>query len=124
MDERRLWAGVLIQAIRDLAGYIVVPNQRERARVQYFARLWFASDNRDVGSFLWVCDELELEPSWIRRRMAALINSKQVDRDGAGRVSLLRLQIMFKGEDRYSHCFEDSLHPAKLGYRHRADGEG
>ena len=102
MDERRLWAGVLIQAVKDLAGYIVVPNKRERARVQYFARLWFASDNRHVGSFLWICDELELEPSWIRRKMFALINSDQVGRDGAGRVSLLRLQGLFDGADHYA----------------------
>jgi hypothetical protein len=102
MDERGLWAGVLIQAVKDLAGYGRVYKQRERARVQYHARLWFTSDNRDVGSFLWICDELELEPSWIRRKMFALINSNQVGRDGAGRCSLLRLQGLFGGADDYA----------------------
>jgi hypothetical protein len=64
--------------------------------------VWFTSDNRDVGSFLWVCDQIELEPSWIRRKMFALINSDQVGRDGAGRVSLLRLQGLFDGADDYT----------------------
>jgi hypothetical protein len=110
VDERRLWAGVLVQAIRDCVGYIAAPNKRERARVQYFARLWFADDNREVGSFLWVCDQLELEPSWIRRRMAAQIHSDQVAKDGAGRISLLRLQGRFKGEERYTaSCVRDLL---------------
>ena len=110
MDERGLWAGVLIQAVKDLAGYGRVYKQRERARVQYFARLWFADDNREVGSFLWICDELELEPSWIRRKMFALINSDRVGRDGAGRVSLLRLQVMFEGADHYTvDCVSDLL---------------
>ena len=99
MDERRLWAAVLIQAAKDVAGYALVDNERERTRVQYHARVWFASDNREVGSLLWICDELELEPSWIRRKMFALINSDQVGRDGAGRVSLLRLQGLFDGAD-------------------------
>jgi hypothetical protein len=48
VDERRLWAAVLIQAAKDLVGYTLVENGRERTRVQYFARLWFASDNREV----------------------------------------------------------------------------
>ena len=102
MDERGLWAGVLIQAIKDLAGYGRVYKQRERVRVQYHARVWFTSDSRDVGSFRWICDELELEPSWIRRKMFALINSDQVGRDGTGRVSLLRLQGLFDGADHYT----------------------
>jgi len=102
VDERRLWASVLIQAIRDLAGYIVVPNKRDRARVQYHARVWFTSNNRNVGSFLWICDELGVEPSWIRRKMFALINSDRVGKDGAGRCSLSRLQSMFDGTDDYT----------------------
>jgi hypothetical protein len=95
MDERGLWAGVLIQAIKDCAGYSLGLNKRERAGVQYHARVWFTSDNRNIGSFLWVCDQLEVEPSWIRRKMFALINSDRVGNHGAGRLSLLRLQGLF-----------------------------
>jgi len=110
VDERRLWAAVLIQAVRDVGGYGRFDSEPQRRRIQYFARLWFASDNRDVGSFLWICDELELEPSWIRRRMVAQIHSDQVGRDGAGRVGLLRLQVMFEGADRYTvDCVSDLL---------------
>jgi hypothetical protein len=107
VDEKRLWAAVLIQAIKDLVGYT---NERERTSVQYFARLCFASDNHEAGSFLWICDELELDPSWIRRRMTAEIHSDRVGKEGDGRVSLLRLQVMFEGADRYTaDCVADLL---------------
>ena len=110
MDERRLWAAVLIQAAKDVAGYGRVYNERERAMVQYFARLWFTDDNREVGSFLWICDQLEVEPSWIRRRRVAQIHSDQVGKDSEGRLSLSRLQVMFNGEDRYTaNCVADLL---------------
>jgi len=106
-DCQQLTKGVfgrpfLIQAAKDVAGFTLVGSEDERARVQYFARLWFVDDNREVGSFLWICDELELEPSWIRRKMFALINSDQVRRDGAGRCSLSRLQRMFSKSDEYT----------------------
>jgi hypothetical protein len=78
VDERRLWAAVLIQAVKDLSGYALVDSSRDRTRVQYQARHWFSSNNCDVGSFRWICDELELEPSWIRRRLVALINFDDV----------------------------------------------
>jgi hypothetical protein len=110
VDERRLWAAVLIQAAKDVAGYTLVDNERERARVQYFARLWFADDNREVGSFLWICDELELEPSWIRRRMVAQIHSDQVGKEGAGWCSVSRPQRMFNKSDQYTaDCVADLL---------------
>src|SRR6266481_5559857 len=45
--ERRLWVAVLRQAVCDL-GY-------HRSTFQHFTRLWFESDKREPGSFLWVC---------------------------------------------------------------------
>jgi hypothetical protein len=77
MGERCLWTAVLLQAIEDCAGYGV--GKRARPRAQYFARLWFKSANRDVGSFLWICDELELEPSSVRRRIASIDFDQVVD---------------------------------------------
>lgn len=59
-SERELWSAVLGQAIEDLTD--------SRAGSEgYSARLWFESDNHEPGSFLWICDHLELEASSIRR---------------------------------------------------------
>jgi hypothetical protein len=37
--------------------------------LQYFAHLWFESDSSDPGSFEWICDQLDLDASWFRRRL-------------------------------------------------------
>jgi hypothetical protein len=36
---------------------------------------WFTSDNRDPGSFKWICDHLELDSSRLRRRIFAIIDA-------------------------------------------------
>ena len=43
----------------------------ERARL----KPWFTSDNRDPGSFKWICDHLELDSSRLRRRIFAIIDA-------------------------------------------------
>jgi hypothetical protein len=67
--ERRLWAAVLAQAVSDLTGINAFTNRCYHTRIRYFARLWIDSDSRDAGSFRWVCDQLELDPGWLRRRL-------------------------------------------------------
>jgi hypothetical protein len=66
--ERRLWAAVLRQAVCDL-GY-------HRSTLQHFTQLWFESDKREPGSFLWVCELLELDASRLRRRLFELADKK------------------------------------------------
>jgi hypothetical protein len=60
-SERHLWSAVLGQAIEDLT------DSRTGAGALHFTRLWFASDNCEPGSFLWICDHLELDAKSIRR---------------------------------------------------------
>ena len=103
MDSRRLWAAVILQSIKDLTGYCVVSRERDRIRLQRFARAWFLSSRYDPGSFLWACDAAGLEPCWIRRRLKDAIGSTQAGKDGAGRVTFARLQQMFEGADDYIH---------------------
>jgi hypothetical protein len=79
ISERRLWVAVLEQAIIDLSG----PNGvrgGERRRLRTFSRLWFTSDNDQPGSFLWVCESLQLDPSWVRNQLAAVIKAASVSR--------------------------------------------
>jgi hypothetical protein len=59
-SERDLWAAVLTQAIQDLM------DSRTDTELLNSTRLWFVSDDYEPGSFLWICDSLELEPTLIR----------------------------------------------------------
>ena len=60
---RRLWAAVLEQAIKDARGgrtYHIITEE---------ARTWFRSQNEDVGSFIWICRTLDLDPSYVRGKV-------------------------------------------------------
>jgi hypothetical protein len=55
---RRLWVAVLEQAIDDLErGYVYAGR----------AQAWFESDNEGVGSFLWICRMLNIDPDYARK---------------------------------------------------------
>jgi hypothetical protein len=66
IDVQRLWLAVLMQAINDFT------YSYERARL----KPWFTSDNRDPGSFKWICDHLELDSSRLRRQIFAIIDAQ------------------------------------------------
>jgi hypothetical protein len=54
--ERDLWAAVLDRAVLDLA----IPEERIKTLA------WFRSHGNDIGSFVWICMILDLEPSRVR----------------------------------------------------------
>jgi hypothetical protein len=81
--ELGLWSAVLLQAIEDYrrkgTGYEVAVNglklrgwyyDREMRRDRRRAEQWFKSQNQNVGSYLWICDILQLDPDrvWARIR--------------------------------------------------------
>jgi hypothetical protein len=55
---RNLWAAVLKQAIKDakqdLKNSLTSPG------------LWFYSDSQAIGSFLWICGVLNIDPDSVR----------------------------------------------------------
>jgi hypothetical protein len=61
ISERHLWAAVLDQAIEDLTD--------RRIRDEVNVKAWFTSNEYVPGSFLWICDQLDLDASTIRRRV-------------------------------------------------------
>ena len=73
MDEKRLWLGVLLQAIKDVAGYDLCVKPEQRALIEHKARAWFYSRSSDAGSFTRTCDVLGLEADHLRRRIFSLI---------------------------------------------------
>jgi hypothetical protein len=63
-----------------------------------------------MGSFRWICDQLAIEPSWIRRQMMTVIRSDQVAKERIGSFSAARLQSVFNGADEYTlQCASDLL---------------
>ncbi|MPZ78805.1 MAG: hypothetical protein GEU77_20070 [Deltaproteobacteria bacterium] len=62
LPEAQLWTEVVIQAIQDLA------SKDPRARSS--AQEWFASDNDEVGDFIWVCNIMSVEPGVVRAALA------------------------------------------------------
>jgi hypothetical protein len=62
LPEAELWTEVILQALDDL-------NRRTSSAsgsAQDSARRWFASKNDDVGSFLWSCGVIDIDPTWVR----------------------------------------------------------
>lgn len=74
--EQSLWMSVLTLAMQDLFG----PDHLAKP-----ARAWFASKNTALGSLIWICDQLSLDPDAVRqkilRRRAAELASRARSKD-------------------------------------------
>ena len=70
--ERVLWAGVLLRTVRDLLGVATHAEPRKRLLLRRTALAWFSSSDSDIGSFLWICTLLDIEPSYVLRRVREL----------------------------------------------------
>jgi len=72
---RGLWAAVMQGAVSDVLGKNSTTKGRNRSVVNTelarSARMWFASDERGVGTFLWICGLLELDPAKVRARLGS-----------------------------------------------------
>lgn len=58
--EQNLWSSVLTLAMQDLSGadHLAKP-----------ARAWFVSRNTSLGSLIWICDQLGLDPDAVRQKV-------------------------------------------------------
>jgi hypothetical protein len=68
-SEIILWSRVLLQAMWDLAGIRANLPKRELPRLQRRTRAWFLSREESLGSFIWICHILSLEPDAVRSRV-------------------------------------------------------
>jgi hypothetical protein len=85
--EKALLLAILIQSVRDMRGIIPGVSGVYAAKIQREAMRWLVSDRRTIGSFCWVCSDLNLSPSWLRRELLALVGS-------GGKVSSTRARRM------------------------------
>ena len=58
--EQTLWMAVLTLAMQDLSG----PALHAKP-----ARAWFLSKNTSLGSLIWICDQLGLDPAAVRQKV-------------------------------------------------------
>ena len=61
IPERELWVCVILQAIDDLHGHNGCESARYRSIRSLEAKNWFQFEAQSVGSFLWICGQLNLE---------------------------------------------------------------
>ena len=66
LPEAELWTAVILQAIDDLDRRTSL----SPTWAQDSAREWFTSDSIAVGSFIWTCQVINVDPSFIRSRLA------------------------------------------------------
>lgn len=78
--SRKLWFAVLEQAAKDAEGDMRGPYGKY---ITEGARAWFFSKNQGIGSFLWVCLMLDLNPEVVRSILAKKYNGSDIV---AGRV--------------------------------------
>lgn len=69
--EMVLWSRVLLQAIWDLAGIKLKVQKSEAPRLQRRTRAWFLATKDSPGSFIWICNTLQLDPDAVRDRVLA-----------------------------------------------------
>ena len=93
---------VLLQAAKDVSGFTSVDDERHPLALQRRACAWFASNYDGMGSYLWVCDLIDLEPSLIRRRMIRVLNTGEVGKQGEGAFSTAGgFAAVLEGADEY-----------------------
>jgi len=61
--EHKLWAGVLFQAIHDVH---IKESEKYPRYWRDDARAWCATDRRDIGSFIWICDVFDMDADQVR----------------------------------------------------------
>jgi hypothetical protein len=66
LPEAKLWTAVILQAIDDLDRR----TSFSPTSAKDSAREWFASESDEVGSFMWTCHIIDVDPSFIRSRLA------------------------------------------------------
>ena len=69
IPEKKLWAAVLMQAFVDLEGMLFGQRSTRASMEREQAERWVKSNDKSyIGSFLYVCEVLDLEPEVVRKK--------------------------------------------------------
>jgi len=88
VGEITLWTEVLIHATRALVGKRGDPHALLRRYRRRSAREWFESERHDVGSFLWIADQIDIDGPSFRRRLFRLADHQIGHTLGEGRAEI------------------------------------
>lgn len=66
IPEKNLGLAIIRRAVNDALGKFRV-NSTDGISIQRDAVFWLAATDRDEFSFEWWCEELDMEPFWVRR---------------------------------------------------------
>jgi hypothetical protein len=66
LAEVELWTEVILQAIDDLDKRTAFSSRSN----QVSAKEWFDSDADEIGSFVWACQAINVDPNFIRSQLA------------------------------------------------------
>jgi hypothetical protein len=75
LPEAELWTQVILQAITDLDGRTSLTPRSAKDS----AREWFASECDEVGSFIWTCEIINVDPNFIRSQLTKKLRMKKSD---------------------------------------------
>ena len=78
--EKKLWAAVLEDAFRccvngNVSGECSRVRKQEEIKN---AKAWFLSKDTEIGTFLWICEKLDLDPKKILNRITGLHEKRRM----------------------------------------------
>ena len=78
--EKKLWSAVLEDAFRCCVnGNVSGEGSRVRKQEEIKnARAWFLSQDTGIGTFIWICEKLDLDPKKILDRIPGLYQKKRM----------------------------------------------
>jgi hypothetical protein len=78
--EKKLWSAVLEDAFQCCVdGHVSAESSRTRRQAEIEdAKAWFLSEKTDIGTFLWVCTTLELDPKGILNKVTGVYEKRRM----------------------------------------------
>ena len=67
--EKILWLAVLERAVHDLIGKISYADGKYQLQIQDDARRWFKGTKKGIGTFLWICEQLDIDSQYYQSRV-------------------------------------------------------
>lgn len=80
LPEKKLWSAVLEDAFQCCVnGHVSAESSRVTKQKEIrSARAWFLSEETDIGTFLWICEKLDLDPKKILNRVTDLYDKRRM----------------------------------------------
>jgi hypothetical protein len=80
LPEKKLWSAVLEDAFNCcVKGHVSGESSRVRKQEEIeSAKAWFSSEETHIGTFLWVCKTLDLDPKRILKKVAGVYESRKM----------------------------------------------